>query len=144
MQYEPPDNRTIGETRGVCPAGWHIPTENEWRTMIDYLGGEAVAGGKLKKLGSWKAPNSGATNETGFNAFPSEYDIYKILQRSGHNEICRFWTASACDYSDNIWCRYMVELRYDDPGIRLTYIPADYNKDYALTVRCVKNNPENK
>jgi len=54
----------------LCPIGWHTPTEAEWITMINYLGGESNAGGKLKETGftHWQSPNLGATNETGFNA----------------------------------------------------------------------------
>jgi len=54
----------------VCPTGWHIPTDAEWTILISYLGGENVAGGKLKERGTahWKSPNTGATNESGFTA----------------------------------------------------------------------------
>ncbi len=56
----------------LCPTGWHIPSTSEWRTLTDYLGGESVAGGKLKESGTlhWQSPNTGATNETGFTALP--------------------------------------------------------------------------
>lgn len=52
--------------------GWHLPTDAEWTTLTDYLGGEMVAGGKLKETGTthWTSPNTGATNETGFTALP--------------------------------------------------------------------------
>jgi uncharacterized protein (TIGR02145 family) len=59
-------------TGKLCPTGWHVPSGTEWTTLIDYLGGESVAGGKLKDLGTtyWSYPNTGATNETGFTALP--------------------------------------------------------------------------
>src|SRR5690554_4082552 len=58
--------------QGVCPAGWHVPSDAEWTELIDYLGGTSVAGGKLKETGTthWNTPNTGATNETGFTALP--------------------------------------------------------------------------
>jgi uncharacterized protein (TIGR02145 family) len=54
----------------VCPTGWHLPTDAEWKTLISCLGGVDIAGGKLKATTSWESPNSGATNESGFNALP--------------------------------------------------------------------------
>jgi len=58
--------------QGVCPAGWHLPSDAEWTELTDYLGGESVAGGKLKETGTthWASPNTDATNETGFTALP--------------------------------------------------------------------------
>lgn len=56
----------------VCPEGWHIPTDIEWTTLTTYLGGELLAGGKLKETGIfyWNSPNAGATNETEFTGLP--------------------------------------------------------------------------
>ena len=58
--------------KNVCPTGWHVPTDPEWTTLTNYLGGEIVAGGKLKEAGltHWASANTGATNETGFTALP--------------------------------------------------------------------------
>lgn len=58
--------------QGVCPTGWHLPSDAEWTELTDYLGGSSVAGGKLKEIGTahWNSPNTGATNETGFTALP--------------------------------------------------------------------------
>ncbi len=78
------DPVTYGETYGalynlhvvstgiLCPSGWHVPSDAEWTVLSDYLGGESVAGGKLKEAGTthWYTPNAGATNETGFTALP--------------------------------------------------------------------------
>jgi len=67
----------------LCPAGWHIPSQDEWEVLVDYLGGQSDAGGKLKEISynHWSNPNTGATNESGFTALPggsrylSEYDF---------------------------------------------------------------------
>jgi uncharacterized protein (TIGR02145 family) len=58
--------------KNVCPTGWHVPTDKEWTTLTTYLGGESIAGGKMKETGTthWLGPNNEATNESGFSALP--------------------------------------------------------------------------
>jgi len=60
-------------TGKLCPTGWHVPSDHEWITLRTYLGGEDIAGGKLKESGTlhWQSPNAGATNESGLTALPS-------------------------------------------------------------------------
>ena len=60
------------DVQGICPTGWHLPSDAEWTILIDYLGGEDVAGGKMKETGTshWFSPNTGATNSSGFTALP--------------------------------------------------------------------------
>jgi uncharacterized protein (TIGR02145 family) len=67
MQYD-----TTEGAQGICPDGWHIPTDAEWTTLTTFLGGESVAGGKMKEAGfaHWYSPNTGATNESGFTGLP--------------------------------------------------------------------------
>ncbi len=62
-------------TKNVCPTGWHVPIDAELTTLQSFLGGEIVAGGKLKEKGTthWLTPNTSATNETGFTALPGGY-----------------------------------------------------------------------
>jgi uncharacterized protein (TIGR02145 family) len=59
-------------SKKVCPTGWHVPGTNEWNTLTTFLGGNSIAGGKLKETGlsKWFSPNAGATNETGFTGLP--------------------------------------------------------------------------
>lgn len=65
----------VSDTREICPPGWHVPTIYEWETLIDTLGGSAVAGQKLKEIGNthWAKPNSGASDSTGFSGIPGGY-----------------------------------------------------------------------
>lgn len=59
-------------TGKLCPTGWHVPSDPEWTTLTTYLGGESVAGGKMKETGTshWYTPNESATNSSGFTALP--------------------------------------------------------------------------
>jgi uncharacterized protein (TIGR02145 family) len=60
------------DSRNIAPSGWHVPSHTEWAALINYLGGAEVAGGKVREKGTthWRAPNTGATNESGFTALP--------------------------------------------------------------------------
>lgn len=62
----------VKDSRNIAPEGWHIPSAAEWTTLINFLGGDHFAGGKLKENGTmhWRKPNTGATNESGFTALP--------------------------------------------------------------------------
>jgi uncharacterized protein (TIGR02145 family) len=57
-------------TGQLCPVGWHIPSDMEWKQLIDSLGGKTAAGGKLKSITGWDPPNTNASNSTGFSALP--------------------------------------------------------------------------
>ena len=85
-------------TGKLCPEGWHVPDTDEWYTLLLFLGDE-IAGGKMKYTGTrdWLQPNTGATNESGFNALPGGFrnTYYKDYQRfrvSGH-----FWHSNRSD-----------------------------------------------
>ncbi len=117
----------------VCPEGWHIPTDEEWITLTNFLGGETVAGGKLKEAGTahWQEPNTGATNETDFTALPA--GIYFVLS-DDFNYLLQgayFWTSSYYD-ADKVWVR---NLGFNNSKILRAYD----NKIYARSVRCIKD-----
>jgi uncharacterized protein (TIGR02145 family) len=71
---------TCVDARGLCPVGWHVPSDAEWTVLTDFLGGESDAGGKMKSTGTieattglWGVPNSGATNNSGFSGVAAGY-----------------------------------------------------------------------
>jgi uncharacterized protein (TIGR02145 family) len=62
----------VNDPRGLAPTGWHVPSLDEFVALMDYLGGQDVAGGKMKSTGTqyWTSPNTDATNESGFSGLP--------------------------------------------------------------------------
>jgi uncharacterized protein (TIGR02145 family) len=63
----------VVDSRKLCPTGWHIPSDTEWSTLTTYLGGESIAGGKMKANTLWNNPNTGADNSSGFTALPGGF-----------------------------------------------------------------------
>jgi uncharacterized protein (TIGR02145 family) len=116
----------------VCPSGWHLPSDAEWQRLVDILGGEIWAGGKMKEAGlaHWASPNSGATNRSGFNAIGGGYraqnDNFMGLTENGY-----FWSSLEF-YTNNAWAR---DLYYGDEQIRRDY----FEKTCMLSVRCIRN-----
>jgi uncharacterized protein (TIGR02145 family) len=87
----------LKDSRGLCPTGWHVPNSTEFTVLITLLGGNSIAGGKLKESGTdhWLNPNLGATNESYFNALPAGSRGPTLGNGffSGIYEITRFWTS---------------------------------------------------
>jgi uncharacterized protein (TIGR02145 family) len=117
--------------KNVCPSGWHVPTDKDWMTLINFLGGLNVAGGKMKEAGTthWGDPNVGATNESGFTALNSG-------TRSQNNG----------NYYQNMgvyWGATMVNpqspLSYGVNGTDATVIRAGGSMREGSSVRCVKD-----
>jgi len=119
----------------ACPAGWHLPTDAEWQTLINFLGGPMLAGGKLKETGfkHWKEPNKGATNESGFNAVPVGYRTKKGKYFNFNNNLAYWWSSTAYDET-TAWGVYIT---YGEPIIYRYYF--SFTKDMGFSVRCIKN-----
>ncbi len=121
------------DSRNICPTGWHLPTDAEWTTLTNFLGGESVAGGKLKETGTthWTTPNTGATNSYGFTALPGGYRFEEgtfayIGNRSN-------WWSSTEDNSSNAFYRRMVNNE-------TTVYRYSYLKKAGYYVRCLRDN----
>jgi len=114
----------------ACPDGWHLPTDVEWTTLTTYLGGESVAGGKMKEAGTahWNRPNTGATNSSGYSALPGgvrDEGYFNLIGDSG------YWWSSTESSSSDAWSRV---LGYDYEVYRI-----DYNKEYGFSIRCLRD-----
>jgi uncharacterized protein (TIGR02145 family) len=119
-------------TGKLCPAGWHVPSDDEWKTLTKFLGGGGIAGGKLKEAGlaHWNKPNSGATDEIGFTALPGgcRYGIgsFYMLHYYG------FWWTTSEDASGGAFTRGMDDDETDvskHTGV----------KEVGASVRCVRD-----
>jgi uncharacterized protein (TIGR02145 family) len=118
--------------QGVCPTGWHLPSDAEWTELTDYLGGTSVAGGKLKETGTthWTSPNTGATNETGFTALPGGYrSVDGSFYDIGYYG---YWWSATESNATLAWYRFMYY-------ISSTVIRYSNNKELGFSVRCVRD-----
>ncbi|MCX6328364.1 MAG: fibrobacter succinogenes major paralogous domain-containing protein, partial [Bacteroidia bacterium] len=120
-------------TGKLCPAGWHVPTDVEWTTLTTYLGGQSVAGGKLKEAGTahWTSPNTGATNEAGFTALAggdrSFNGTFGFLGNYG------IWWSATEYIAIGAWGRCLE----NSSGSMLN---PNYDKKYGFSIRCLKDN----
>jgi len=126
----------VNDSRGLCPTGWHVPSDAEWTTLTTFLGGESVAGGAMKSTatqpaaGGWNAPNFGATNWRGFTGLPGGYRHsgggFGNLGSDGY-----WWSSSDAGSSDALG----LILGYDDAGAnRIGSGPR-----YGFSVRCARD-----
>ncbi len=126
----------LTDPRGFAPAGWHIPSDNEWTMLSDCLGGEAVAGGKMKETGTnhWQSPNTGAANGSGFTGLAAGYQGYWSQGFGNIGAGAYFWSSTRYDFNDadTAWMR---GLSYYDTKLRRDAWPYKF----GFSVRCVKD-----
>jgi uncharacterized protein (TIGR02145 family) len=124
-------------TNKLCPSGWHVPSAAEWTTLVTYLGGQLVAGGKLKesKTIHWQDPNLGATNESGFTALPGG-----CASANGYWGIGTYgyWWSSTEGLSGpyGIPSEIYIPMHYNSVSVSNGY---DSSKNTGYSVRCIKN-----
>jgi uncharacterized protein (TIGR02145 family) len=119
------------KTGKLCPSGWHVPAMSEWTTLFTYLGGLG-SGGKLKETGTthWNSPNTGATNESGFNGLPGG-SLAGSFNRIGDSG---FWWSSSM-YSNTYSFHWQLMYNTDQIILADTGIPITA----GCSVRCLKD-----
>lgn len=123
-------------TGKLCPAGWRVPTDEDWSKLIDFLGGSDLAGGKLKEINNptWNPPNRGATNESGFSAIPGGYRFGNYWYPGDFYEqgINSYWWSGTEYTESHSWSRTVNNER--TKVYRSFFI-----KNSGFSVRCIKN-----
>ncbi|MEI7502086.1 MAG: fibrobacter succinogenes major paralogous domain-containing protein [Paludibacter sp.] len=127
------------DSRNIAPAGWHVPTDAEWTTLINYLGGVGLAEGKLKEAGTlnWPSPNDMATNSSGFSAIPSGMKDGNDFNWMGENgrSYRVFWWSTTPDptNSEGLPFLWYLDSNYNFVGRTLSYFTM------GNSVRCIKD-----
>ena len=118
----------VDDDRGLCPNSWHVTTDGEWTLMTDFLGGQYVAGDKMKTTYGW-SNNGNGMNSSGFSGLPGgvRNDIGAFYYASFDG----LWWSSSPDFL-NAWNR---GLYFDLEGV---YRYSD-SKSFGLSVRCIKD-----
>ncbi len=140
--------KAVNDPRGLAPQGYHIPTDGDWNKLVKYLDAGAdticldldcttqstIAGGAMKSTTGWNAPNTGATNSSGFAGLPGGYRIYDgSFINIGINGI---WWSSTEDGTGtgNYWLR---SLQFNSSSVSKSSI--NFIDGYGLSVRCVRD-----
>jgi uncharacterized protein (TIGR02145 family) len=121
---------TTADSRNLCPSGWHVSTDAEWQDMVASLGGDSIAGGKLKLPGLdfWLSPNTGADNSSGFSAVSGGQ---RGIDGNFFNGAGAFWTSTSENINSGrdwflLW-NYASATRYYDKKVD------------GFNIRCVKD-----
>lgn len=121
----------VNDPRGLAPIGWHIPSDDEWTMLTNFLGGKSQAGEKLKSASGWRN-NEYNTNESGFLALPGGHrnaeGLFESIGLNGY-----WWTSTIDDeFKDDVVYRL---LGYNFPEIDRFII----DMSCGFSVRCIKD-----
>ena len=123
----------VNDSRNIAPTGWHVATQTEWADLVTLLGGDIVAGGKLKEVGTahWVTPNP-ATNDVNFTALPTGYRDGAVgTFYSSFGIIGYYWSSTPFDGNNS----FMFHATKFDTSLET----ADFLNQYGMAVRCVKD-----
>jgi uncharacterized protein (TIGR02145 family) len=126
----------VNDPRGLAPKGWHIPTDNEWLTLTEYLGGEQKAGAKMKSKTGWPdhvnvTKNTNIINKSGFSGLPFGYRGQFFGKYPFVGPGVKWWSSTEGSVSD-AWYR---SLEYSNDAV----FRSKYPKDFGLSIRCVRD-----
>jgi uncharacterized protein (TIGR02145 family) len=117
-------------TGTLCPQGWHIPTDAEWTTLTNFLGGSVEAGVKIKSVTGWTDPNKAGTNESGFTGLPGGgRHVYGGFNGLGNDGT---WWSSTPEGTNDAW-RWSVDSYY---GFAIRYFNS---MAYGFSCRCLRD-----
>lgn len=121
----------VNDPRGLAPVGYHVPSQSEFITLSNYLGGDLVAGGPLKEAGTvhWSAPNTGATNSSGFTLLPAGI-------RAAFFNALGIYTAMWSSTPVNAFSSRIVYSNYDDT---VFFTGTSFDSNFGLAVRLIKD-----
>jgi uncharacterized protein (TIGR02145 family) len=131
----------VNDSRNIAPAGWRVPSEEDWAILIDYLDYPERSADKLKETGTthWEKMNDGATNYYGFSALPGGYRGNTVFGGADlgynfcYNGLKGIWWSSTDTLST---CAFSREIDYMTNTVILRYC----QKDNGFSIRCIKDN----
>ncbi|MBC8490609.1 MAG: fibrobacter succinogenes major paralogous domain-containing protein, partial [Bacteroidetes bacterium] len=122
----------VKDQRGLAPEGWHTPSDKEWTTLTDYLGGKDAAGKKMKSTSGWEDDGNG-TNESGFSGLPGGYRGYDgtVVENIGSYG---YWWSTTASTSTRAWIRCLNSYY-----LGVSRGPVAQNKRFGFSVRLVRD-----
>lgn len=124
----------VNDSRGLAPLGWHVPTETEWTTLVNCLGGFVIAGGRMKETGftHWLNPNTEATNSCGFTGLPGGLRYSVSFDQFSNIGLQGYWWSSTLSDPGHVFSHGVY---YTNGEVATT----NFNLEAGLSVRCVRD-----
>ena len=127
--------QAVDDGRGLCTSGWHVPSDEEWTMLTEYLGGDSIAGGQMKTDYGWY--NGGGSNQSGFSGLPGGYRFaYGEFGDAGYYG--SWWSSTS--YGSSAWGRYLFPAFSSDPETQPQYVARNgYDHRIGMSVRCLQD-----
>lgn len=126
----------VSDPRGLAPEGWRIPKESDWVQLVDFLGGKAIAGSKMKSTSDWEK-NGNGTNESGFSALAGGSRELSLIKKTqgflGMGSLGYWWSTNYDKRTQSIW---VVSLNQSNGKLFSTF---ESSRGDGYSVRCIRN-----